>query len=74
MRTLKLKDPLHPDGGPTIRVKHDEDCVFCTHCTDIFWDYTHGPICCFVKIITTLQKDPAHILRRKKKNDKKKTV
>lgn len=20
----------------------DEACVFCIHCTDIFWDYTHG--------------------------------
>lgn len=20
----------------------DEACVFCMHCDDIFWDYTHG--------------------------------
>ena len=19
-----------------------DNCVFCEHCTDIFWDYTHG--------------------------------
>lgn len=18
-------------------------CLFCNHCTDVFWDYTHGP-------------------------------
>lgn len=26
----------------------DKACVFCDHCTDIFYDYTHGPylICC----------------------------
>lgn len=43
MRELKLNDPLHPEGGPTIRVKHDKDCVFCKHCAGIYWDYTHGP-------------------------------
>ena len=21
----------------------DKHCVFCNHCTDIFWDYTNGP-------------------------------
>ncbi len=28
MREIKLDDPLHPAGGPTFIVKHDEDCVF----------------------------------------------
>lgn len=41
MRKFKLEDPLHPDGGPTIQVKHDHDCVFCSKCIDIMWDYTH---------------------------------
>ncbi len=41
MKTYKLKDPIHPDGGITIKVKHDEDCVFCQHCERILWDYTH---------------------------------
>lgn len=41
MRKYKLHDPLHPDGGPIINVKHDNDCVFCKHCTDVFWDYTN---------------------------------
>lgn len=40
-RKFKLIDPLHPDGGPTICMP-ENDCVFCAHCTDIFWDYTHG--------------------------------
>ena len=21
----------------------DNHCAFCVNCTDIFWDYTHGP-------------------------------
>ena len=41
MRTYKLKDPLHPDGHLTINVKYDHDCVFCTHCDSILWDYTN---------------------------------
>lgn len=35
MREYKIDDV-------TFRVKQDNDCVFCSHCTDIFWDYTHG--------------------------------
>lgn len=27
--------------GPTQRVP-DKACVFCEHCTDIFWGYSHG--------------------------------
>ena len=41
MRTFRLEDPLHPNGGFLINVKCDRDCVFCKHCTDIFWDYTN---------------------------------
>lgn len=40
-RKYKLHDILHPDGGPTILLP-ENDCVFCSHCTDIFWDYTNG--------------------------------
>lgn len=40
-RKLKLHDILHPDGGPTIWLP-ENDCAFCSHCTDIFWDYSHG--------------------------------
>ena len=41
MRKYFLRDPLHPDGGITIRCKDDSDCVFCERCTDVFWDYTN---------------------------------
>ncbi len=41
MRKYFLEDPLHPEGGFYINVKREKDCVFCVHCTDIFWDYTH---------------------------------
>ena len=40
-RKYFLKDPLYPEGGFYIKVKSEKDCVFCDHCTDIFWDYTH---------------------------------
>jgi hypothetical protein len=40
-REFLLKDPLHPKGGITIKCKYDQDCVFCKHCSDIFWDYTN---------------------------------
>lgn len=30
-------------NGPTILCKNDKDCLFCTHCTDVFWDYSNGP-------------------------------
>ena len=36
-----MEDVLHPEGGITIRCKDDNDCVFCKHCTDVFWDYTN---------------------------------
>lgn len=26
----------------TIRA-HPKACFFCDHCTDIYWDYSHGP-------------------------------
>lgn len=41
MREYFLEDPLHPNGGITVRCKYDNDCVFCDHCTDVFWDYTN---------------------------------
>lgn len=39
-REYFLDDPLHPNGGITIKCKDEHDCVFCEHCTDVFWDYT----------------------------------
>ena len=41
MRRYFLEDPVHPEGGTIAWVKRDDDCVFCEHCTDVFWDYTH---------------------------------
>ena len=40
-RKYFLNDPLHPKGYITVTCKDDHDCVFCKHCTDIFWDYTN---------------------------------
>ena len=34
-------DSLNPNGGLKIMCKDDRDCVFCDHCTDVWWDYTH---------------------------------
>lgn len=28
----------------------DESCLFCKHCTDFFWDYTHGPYLFFCDV------------------------
>ena len=41
MRTYFLEDPIHPKGGITVSCKDDHDCVFCDHCTDVFWDYSN---------------------------------
>lgn len=40
-RKYFLEDVMHPKGGIWIKCKSDKDCVFCDHCTDIFWDYTN---------------------------------
>ncbi len=31
-----------------VMCENDKDCVFCDHCTDIFWDFSNGiyGICC----------------------------
>ena len=39
MREYFLHDPLHPRGGIKVNCKYDNDCVFCDHCTDVWWDY-----------------------------------
>lgn len=41
MRSYFLEDPLHPQGGISIGVRRDDDCIFCEHCTDLWWDYTN---------------------------------
>lgn len=41
MRKYFLEDWFHPQGGIWVVCKDDHDCVFCDHCTDVWWDYTH---------------------------------
>lgn len=39
MKAYHCKDPI----GPGVIVNApDNSCLFCNHCTDIFWDYTNG--------------------------------
>lgn len=34
----------HPNQNPSFIVTAPPKCcLFCTNCTDIWWDYTHGP-------------------------------
>ena len=47
MKEFKCRDGLLP--GPTVRAP-EKCCLFCEHCTDIFWDYTHGPYLMMCKI------------------------
>lgn len=69
MRELKLNDPLHPEGGPTLIVKHDQDCVFCKHCSDIIWDYTHGPYMLFCEGDHDIAKRPCPYFEEETEND-----
>lgn len=40
-RKYFLYDPINPNGGVEVEMPEDS-CVFCEHCTDLFWDYTNG--------------------------------
>ena len=40
-RYYTLRDSFGPPM--TIKVHNDNDCLFCNHCTDVFWDYANGP-------------------------------
>lgn len=53
-RKYFLEDPLHPKGGIEITCKDDHDCVFCEHCTDVFWDYSN----LIYMLFCELEKDP----------------
>lgn len=74
MKEIRLNDPLHPEGGPIFKVKYDEDCVFCKHCTDIFWDYTHGPYMLFCEDDHDVSQRPCPYFEEDKENDTKTTV
>lgn len=46
---MEVKDYVMPgykkwecQNGRTYCAK-ENSCLFCAHCTDIFWDYTNGP-------------------------------
>lgn len=36
-------------NGKTYEVP-DNHCLFCEHCTDILYDYTHGPYMCMCEL------------------------
>lgn len=40
MRIYTLHDFF---GNVKVKVKQDKCCLFCDHCTDVFWDYENGP-------------------------------
>jgi hypothetical protein len=49
---LDMKDSeMKVFEGECYTVKaHERSCFFCKHCTDIFYDYTHGPYLLFCDI------------------------
>lgn len=49
MREYKCHDPI----GPGVVVRAPETCcLFCDHCYDVWWDYSHGPYAMFCSIHT----------------------
>ena len=48
MAEVNLK-PFKCDNGTTYSIPENH-CVFCEHCTDIFYDYTNGPYLFFCDI------------------------
>ena len=40
MKLYKCHDPIGP--GVTVRAP-ERCCLFCKHCSDVYWDYTNGP-------------------------------
>lgn len=46
-RIYYIDDPFLNKSLP-IKYDNDKACVFCDHCTDIFWDYSNGiyATCC----------------------------
>ena len=37
------------DNGKIYAARYNS-CLFCSHCTDIFYDYTHGPYMTFCEL------------------------
>ncbi len=40
MREYECHDPIGPG---VVVIAPERACLFCEHCTDIWWDYTSGP-------------------------------
>ena len=69
MRTYFLEDPFHPSGGITVDCKDDQDCVFCDHCTDVFWDYTNLIYMIICKENRDPWKRPCEYFKEREEND-----
>lgn len=39
-----------PQGGGPTWLCPPKACMFCDHCSDIYWDYTNGPYLCFCNL------------------------
>ncbi len=52
-REYRCEDPLL--GGMTV-LAPPTACVFCDHCTDVFWDYDHGPYASFCDLDADVDK------------------
>ena len=47
MKEYQCYDPI----GPGVVVRAPETCcLFCDHCYDVWWDYTHGPYTMFCEV------------------------
>ena len=53
MREYKCDDPYGP--GVVVRAP-ERACLFCEHCTDVWWDYTNGPYACLCELHTDIIK------------------
>lgn len=58
MKEYKCEDKY----GPGVVVRAPETCcLFCKHCTDIFWDYTNGPYWMFCEKHDNITKVGGHV-------------
>lgn len=48
MREYKFMDNF--GGVMIVKCKNDKDCLFCKNCSDVFYDYTHGPYMVICKL------------------------
>lgn len=53
-RRYKIEHPI-----PAFQVEWqlpDKACLFCSHCKDMFWDYTHGPYLILCELQNTVER------------------